>query len=152
MHASADRARKLHSDLIQIGTCQRHTMCSWPQQSDPPQSDTCQAHTMRSRPPWSDLSHARVTLAHPHAQSCTQQSRYASSRLSESREQALGLASTLGLYQFRFATAYCRLVVYLHSASIYASVTLSLYLGLRQRHLRATVHFFEPQCRRVSRC
>ena len=52
--------RMQRADLIQIGTCQRHTMCSWPQQPDPPQSDTCQAHTMRSRSPWSDLSQARV--------------------------------------------------------------------------------------------
>jgi hypothetical protein len=53
-----EKARKLRSDLIPIGTCQPHTTCSWPQPSGPPQSDTCQAHTMRSRPPWSALPHA----------------------------------------------------------------------------------------------
>ena len=58
-------ARKARSqaDLIQFGTCQPHTMCSWPQLSDPLQPDTCQAHTMRSRPPWSDLSQAQVIFA-----------------------------------------------------------------------------------------
>ena len=114
------KARKQHSDLIQIRTCQRHTMCSWPQQSGPPQSDTCQAHTMRSRPPWSDLSHARVTLAHSHAPTCTQQSRYAPSRLSEPREQALGLDSVS--FQYKIATAYCWLA---------DSCTLRLYLSQR---------------------
>ncbi len=57
------KAREQCSDLIQIGTCQKHTTCSWTQPPDPPQSDTCQAHTICSRPPWSHLSHVKVGSA-----------------------------------------------------------------------------------------
>jgi hypothetical protein len=55
-------ARGSYAHLIQTGTCQQHTMCSWPQQPGPPQSDTCRPHTMCSCPPRSCLSHAGVIV------------------------------------------------------------------------------------------
>jgi hypothetical protein len=52
-----------HAHLIQTGTCQRNTTCSWLQQPDPPQSGTYQQHTMCSCPRRPDLSSHRVNKA-----------------------------------------------------------------------------------------
>jgi hypothetical protein len=56
------KVRQAYAHLIQSGTCQRHTTCSWPQRPDPPLSDTCQAYTMCSCPRRSDLISDRVNL------------------------------------------------------------------------------------------
>jgi hypothetical protein len=64
LYPAGGDVRQAYAHLIQSGTCQRRTMCSWPQLPDPPQSGTCQAYTMCSCPRRSDLPHADVILAH----------------------------------------------------------------------------------------
>jgi hypothetical protein len=60
LYPAGGDARQAYAHLIQSGTCQQHTMCSWPQQPDPSQSDTCQPHTMCSYPRRSDLFSDRL--------------------------------------------------------------------------------------------
>jgi hypothetical protein len=59
LYPAGEQARQSYAHLIQTGTCQRHTVCSWPQKLDPPRSGTCQAHTMSN---FHYLSHSRVNL------------------------------------------------------------------------------------------
>jgi hypothetical protein len=63
VYSTRGGVRQAYAHLIQSGTCQEHTMCSWPQQSGPSQSGTCQAYTMCSWPRRPDLPIAKVFLA-----------------------------------------------------------------------------------------